>query len=81
MELGGHVVSVSDPQVLCTTKTASRLKTGAVMKIKNEQYGRVSEYAEQVGAKYLLAKRLGVCGRGSALRHPKRAGRPMPNCW
>lgn len=57
MELGGHVVSVSDSAGTVYDEDGfTPEKLALLMKIKNEQYGRVSEYAEQVGAKYLAGQ-------------------------
>ncbi|MEN9464162.1 MAG: hypothetical protein RL217_343 [Pseudomonadota bacterium] len=57
MELGGHVVSVSDSAGTVYDEDGfTPEKLALLMKIKNEQYGRVSEYAEQVGAKFLVGQ-------------------------
>lgn len=58
MQLGGHVVSVSDSSGTVYDEDGfTTEKLALLMKIKNEQYGRVSEYAEQVGATYLAGQK------------------------
>ncbi|MFY9180017.1 MAG: NADP-specific glutamate dehydrogenase [Venatoribacter sp.] len=58
MELGAHVVSASDSAGTVYDEDGfTPEKLALLMKIKNEQYGRVSEYAEQVGAQYLAGKK------------------------
>lgn len=53
MDLGAIVVTVSDSSgTVIDDKGFTREKLGVLMKIKNEQYGRVAEYATAIGAKF-----------------------------
>ena len=51
MQLGAKVVSVSDSSgTVYDAAGFTPEKLAILMEIKNEQYGRVSEYAQRVGA-------------------------------
>ncbi len=53
LELGGKVVTCSDSQGVVIDKDGfTRDKLTALMDIKNNQYGRVSEYAQRFGLEY-----------------------------
>lgn len=53
MDLGAIVVTVSDSSgTVIDDKGFSREKLGILMKIKNEQYGRVADYATAIGARF-----------------------------
>ncbi|MDK9723431.1 MAG: NADP-specific glutamate dehydrogenase [Sterolibacteriaceae bacterium MAG5] len=53
MELGGKVVTCSDSQGTVIDEAGfTREKLDILMDIKNNHYGRVSEYAERLGLKY-----------------------------
>lgn len=57
MHLGAHVVSASDSGGTVYDKdgfTPDKLMT--LMKVKNEQYARISDYAAEVGAEYMAGK-------------------------
>lgn len=57
MHLGAHVVSASDSSGTVYDKdgfTPDKLMT--LMRVKNEQYGRISDYAKEVGAEYMAGK-------------------------
>ena len=57
MELGGKVVTCSDSQGTVVDESGfTREKLDALMGIKNNHYGRVSEYAERFGLKYLAGQ-------------------------
>ncbi|WP_222564539.1 NADP-specific glutamate dehydrogenase [Novilysobacter antarcticus] len=54
MELGARVVTVSDSGgTVIDDEGFTPDKLAELMDIKNEQYGRVSEYAERVGARFV----------------------------
>ncbi|MBZ0132709.1 MAG: NADP-specific glutamate dehydrogenase [Rhodocyclaceae bacterium] len=54
LELGGKVVTCSDSQGTVIDEAGfTREKLDALMDIKNNHYGRVSEYAEKFGLKYV----------------------------
>ncbi|EXI76479.1 MAG TPA: NADP-specific glutamate dehydrogenase [Candidatus Accumulibacter phosphatis] len=54
LEFGGKVVTCSDSQGTVIDEAGfTRAKLDALMDIKNNHYGRVSQYAEQFGLKYL----------------------------
>lgn len=56
--LGAKVVSVSDSNGTAYDKDGfTHEKLDILMEIKNEQYGRVKDYAERVGVEYLEGKR------------------------
>lgn len=58
MQLGAMVITVSDSSgTVIDDAGFSPEKLALLMEIKNEQYGRVSEYAERVGAKFEAGKR------------------------
>ena len=58
LELGGRVVSCSDSQGTVIDEAGfTREKLDALMDIKNNQYGRVSEYAEKFHLVYLPGER------------------------
>ena len=58
MELGAKVVTVSDSSgTVIDDDGFTPDKLAELMEIKNEQYGRVSEYAERVGARFEADKR------------------------
>ncbi|MDD3785528.1 MAG: NADP-specific glutamate dehydrogenase [Hydrogenophaga sp.] len=58
MQLGATVVTVSDSSgTVIDDAGFSPEKLALLMEIKNEKYGRVSEYAERVGAKFEAGKR------------------------
>src|SRR5690606_23302313 len=53
MELGARMVTVSDSGgTVIDDQGFSPAKLAELMEIKNEQYGRVSEYAERIGARF-----------------------------
>src|SRR5690554_4955857 len=57
IHLGAHVVSASDSGGTVYDKdgfTPDKLMT--IMRVKNEQYGRISDYAKEVGAEFLAGK-------------------------
>lgn len=54
MQLGAKVVTVSDSNgTVVDEEGMTTEKLAVLMKIKNEEYGRCSEYAQRVGAKFL----------------------------
>lgn len=54
MDLGAKVVTVSDSGgVVVDEEGFTAEKLAALMEVKNVQYGRVSDYAAKVGAKYI----------------------------
>ncbi|QOY61771.1 NADP-specific glutamate dehydrogenase [Lysobacter sp. H21R4] len=54
MELGAKVVTVSDSSgTVIDDEGFTPDKLAELMDIKNEQYGRVSEYAERIGARFV----------------------------
>ncbi len=54
MELGAKVVTASDSSgTVIDDEGFTADKLAELMDIKNEQYGRISEYAERVGAKFV----------------------------
>jgi len=54
LEFGGKVVTCSDSQGTVVDEAGfTRAKLDALMDIKNNHYGRVSQYAEKFGLKYL----------------------------
>ncbi len=58
LELGGKVVTCSDSQGTVVDEAGfTREKLDLLMDIKNNHYGRVSEYAERLGLKYMADKR------------------------
>ena len=58
MSLGAKVVTVSDSAgVAIDEEGFTEEKLAVLMDIKNVQYGRVSDYAEKVGAKYIAGVR------------------------
>lgn len=58
MELGATVVTVSDSSGTVIDEDGfTPEKLAELMDIKNEQYGRVSEYAERVGARFVADMR------------------------
>jgi glutamate dehydrogenase (NADP+) len=58
LELGGKVVTCSDSGGTVIDEAGfTREKLDALMDIKNNQYGRVSEYAERFGLKYEAGKK------------------------
>lgn len=58
LELGGKVVTCSDSQGTVIDENGfTREKLDILMDIKNNHYGRVSEYAERLGLKYAAGKR------------------------
>jgi len=58
LELGGKVVTCSDSQGTVIDEAGfTREKLDALMDIKNNHYGRVSEYAERFGLKYEAGKK------------------------
>ena len=58
MSLGAKVVTVSDSAgVAIDEEGFTAEKLAVLMDIKNVQYGRVSDYAEKVGAKYIAGVR------------------------
>jgi glutamate dehydrogenase (NADP+) len=58
LELGGKVVTCSDSQGTVIDESGfTREKLEILMDIKNNHYGRVSEYAERLGLKYVAGKR------------------------
>ena len=57
MQLGAKVVSVSDSSgTVYDAAGFTPEKLAILMEIKNEQYGRVSEYAQRVGAEFQAGK-------------------------
>ena len=57
MQLGAKVVTVSDSSGTVYDKDGfTTEKLAILMEIKNEQYGRVSEYAQRVGAEFQAGK-------------------------
>ena len=58
LELGGKVVTCSDSNGTAIDEAGfTREKLDALMDIKNNQYGRVSDYAAKFGLKYEAGKR------------------------
>jgi glutamate dehydrogenase (NADP+) len=58
LELGGKVVTCSDSQGTVIDEAGfTREKLDALMDIKNNHYGRVSEYAEKFGLKYVAGQK------------------------
>ncbi len=58
MQLGATVVTASDSSGTVVDEAGfTPEKLALLMEIKNEKYGRVSEYAERVGAKFEAGKR------------------------
>jgi len=58
IQLGAKVVTVSDSSGTVVDEDGISIdKLGVLMRIKNEQYGRVDEYAKQTGAKFEAGKR------------------------
>lgn len=58
LEQGGKVVTCSDSQGTVVDEAGfTREKLDLLMDIKNNHYGRVSEYAERLGLKYMADKR------------------------
>lgn len=58
LELGGRVVTCSDSQGTVIDEAGfTREKLDALMDIKNNHYGRVSEYAEKFGLKYVAGQK------------------------
>lgn len=58
LELGGKVVTCSDSGGTVIDEAGfTREKLDALMDIKNNHYGRVSEYAEKFGLKYVVGKK------------------------
>lgn len=58
LELGGKVVTCSDSGGTVIDEAGfTREKLDALMDIKNNHYGRVSEYAEKFGLKYVAGKK------------------------
>ncbi|MBS3916569.1 MAG: NADP-specific glutamate dehydrogenase [Sulfuritalea sp.] len=58
LELGGKVVTCSDSQGTVIDEAGfTREKLDVLMDIKNNHYGRVSEYAERLGLKYVAGQK------------------------
>ena len=58
LELGGKVVTCSDSQGTVIDEAGfTREKLDVLMDIKNNHYGRVSEYAERFGLKYVVGQK------------------------
>lgn len=57
LHLGAHVITISDSSgTVHDAEGFTPEKLALLMKIKNEQYGRVKEYAEAVGAEFIEGK-------------------------
>lgn len=57
LHLGAHVITISDSSgTVHDEEGFTPEKLALLMKIKNEQYGRVKEYAEAVGATFIAGK-------------------------
>lgn len=57
LHLGAHVITISDSSgTVYDAEGFTPEKLALLMKIKNEQYGRVKEYADAVGAEFIEGK-------------------------